>query len=193
MVTDNARIMQDIALKIKASGFKGVTLIALNPVDVLASVYQKVTGYAKKVISSVTTLDSARLRRLVGNKLNIAPVSVNAYVLGEHGDLSVSVWSKASIMQKSIADFVAEGKLTEKDLEDMHQQMMKMAYTIIDLKKTTFYGINVCLFSIAKAILNDERSTFLIGAKCEGEYNVTGTYIGVPAVIGVNGIEEIIE
>ncbi|UZQ31011.1 MAG: L-lactate dehydrogenase [Spiroplasma phoeniceum] len=194
MVADNAIIMQDIALKIKASGFKGVTLIASNPVDVMASVYQKVAGYAKKkVISSGTTLDSARLRRLVGNKLNIAPASVNAYVLGEHGDSSLSVWSKASIMQKSIADFVAEGKLTEKDLEDMHQQMMKMAYTIIELKKATFYGIAVCLSSIAKAILNDERSTFLIGAKCEGEYNVTGTYIGVPAVIGVNGIEEIIE
>ncbi|WP_374696590.1 L-lactate dehydrogenase [Spiroplasma endosymbiont of Polydrusus formosus] len=194
MVADNARIIQDIALQIKASGFKGVTLIASNPVDVLASVYQKVTGFAKnKVISSGTTLDSARLRRLVGNKLNIPPDRVNAYVLGEHGDSSVSVWSKASIMQKSIAYFVAEGKLTEKDLKDMHQQMIKMAYKIIALKKSTFYGIGACLSLIAKAILNDEKLTFLVGAKCEGEYNVTGTHIGVPAIIGINGIEEIIE
>lgn len=194
MIIDNSRIMQNIALRIKETKFKGITLIASNPVDILATIYQKITGYSrKKVISSGTMLDSARLRRLVGNKLNISPTSVDAYVLGEHGDSSVSVWSKASIMQKSIDDFIEEKIITKKDLEDIHKKMVEMAYTIINLKKSTFYGIGTCLSTIAKAILNDEKSTFLVGAKCEGEYNVKGVYIGVPVIIGVNGIEKIIE
>jgi L-lactate dehydrogenase len=92
MVAGNAKIMQDIALNVKKSGFKGITVIASNPVDVLTRVYQEVTQFDEhKVIGSGTTLDSSRLRRLVGEKLNINAQSVNAYIIGEHGDSSVAV------------------------------------------------------------------------------------------------------
>ncbi|KAF5306454.1 hypothetical protein FQR65_LT18574 [Abscondita terminalis] len=179
MVADNARIMKDIALKIKASGFNGITLIASNPVDVLTTVYQEVTGYPEnKVISSGTTLDSARLRRLVGNKLGIAPANVNAFVL---------------VMQKTIEELIEAGRLKREDLDEMHKEMVNMAYTIINLKRATYYGVGVCLATLAKAILNDEKSTFLVGAKLNGQYNVKDTYIGVPVVLGANGIERIIE
>ncbi|KAJ3634439.1 hypothetical protein Zmor_019081 [Zophobas morio] len=91
MVADNAKIMKDIAEQIKKSGFKGVTIIASNPVDVLTAVYQEVTGFdAHSVVGSGTTLDSARLRRLVAEKLNVAPQAVNAFLVGEHGDSSVA-------------------------------------------------------------------------------------------------------
>lgn len=92
MVAGNALIMRDIALNVKKSGFKGITIIASNPVDVLTLIYQEVTGFdPHKVISSGTTLDSARLRRLIGEKTKINSDAVQAYLIGEHGDSAVAV------------------------------------------------------------------------------------------------------
>lgn len=91
MVADNAKIMQEIALAIKASGFKGISLIASNPVDILTTVYQKVTGFdPHTILGSGTGLGSARLRRLIGKKLNVHPSSVHAYIMGEHGDSAMT-------------------------------------------------------------------------------------------------------
>ncbi|GHU52642.1 hypothetical protein FACS189496_3080 [Bacilli bacterium] len=92
MVSGNAVIMKDIATKVKLSGFNGITIIASNPVDVLTLIYQQVTGFDQhKVIGSGTTLDSARMRRLIGDKLNINSQAVQAFIIGEHGDSSVPV------------------------------------------------------------------------------------------------------
>ncbi|SYV94819.1 L-lactate dehydrogenase, partial [Mycoplasma putrefaciens] len=93
MVAGNAEIMRNIALEVKKSGFDGITVIASNPVDVITHVYQQITGFDQhKVIGSGTTLDSARLRRLLAAKLNVQVSSVNAYLAGEHGDSSVAIW-----------------------------------------------------------------------------------------------------
>lgn len=194
MVGGNALIMKDIANNVKSSGFKGVTVIASNPVDVLTLVYQETTGFdSNKVLSSGTTLDSARLRRLVGEKLGINSISVNAFIMGEHGDSSVPIWSHASIMEKSISSYIEDGKLTNQDLDTISEDAIKMAYKIIEKKRATFYGIGDCLTRIAKAILNDEKSVLMIGAKLKGQYKINNLYIGVPAIIGRNGCESIIE
>ncbi|SRX66512.1 L-lactate dehydrogenase [Mycoplasma mycoides subsp. capri] len=163
MVAGNAEIMKNIATEVKKSGFDGITVIASNPVDVITHVYQKVTGFdPHKVIGSGTTLDSARLRRLVGQKLNVKPESVQAYVAGEHGDSSVAIWSQANIMGRPILDYVKCGCLT---LEE----------------------------KIVNAVLRDEKSTLMVGAQLNGEYKNKGLYTGVPAIIGSNGWERIIE
>jgi L-lactate dehydrogenase len=92
MVAGNAKIMKDIALNVKNSGFDGITVIASNPVDVMTLIYQEVTSFDQhKVIGSGTTLDSSRLRRLIGDKLNVNPQSIDAFLIGEHGDSSVAV------------------------------------------------------------------------------------------------------
>jgi L-lactate dehydrogenase len=92
MIAGNAVIMQSIATSVKKSGFKGITIIASNPVDVLTRVYQEITGFDEhKVIGSGTTLDSSRLRRLIGEKINVNAQSINAHIIGEHGDSSVAV------------------------------------------------------------------------------------------------------
>lgn len=194
MVAGNAVIMKEIANQVKSSGFDGITIIASNPVDVLTLVYQEVTGFNEhKVIGSGTTLDSARLRRLVANKINVAPSSVETFMLGEHGDSSVAVWSHATVMGQPILKFVESGKISKSDFEILRQETINMAYTIINLKRATFYGIGVCLTRIVKAVLNDEKSTLMVGAKLNGEYKNSGIYTGVPAVISRNGWEEIIE
>lgn len=194
MIAGNAMIMKSIAEEIKKTGFEGITIIASNPVDVLTYVYQKVTGFDEhKVIGSGTTLDSARLRRLVADKLNVAPQSVNAFIAGEHGDSSVAVWSHATVMGQPIAKYISAGKITQAELDQIHADATHMAYRIIELKRATYYGIGVCLTRIVKAVLRNEMVTLMVGAKLNGEYNHSGFYIGVPAIIGCQGWESIID
>lgn len=194
MVSDNAKIMKDIAIEIKSSGFDGVTLIASNPVDVLTAIYQEVTGFdPHKVVGSGTTLDSARLRRLVAEKLDVTPASVDTFLIGEHGDSSVPVWSKSNVFGKPLMDYVKEGKVSKTELDNIWKDAVNMAYKIIELKRATFYGIGVCLTRLGKAILNNEKTIHMIGAQLNGEYNNKGLYTGVPAIIGGNGWEEIVK
>ncbi|WP_027063268.1 L-lactate dehydrogenase [Mesoplasma seiffertii] len=194
MVAGNAVIMKSIAEEVKKSGFQGITVIASNPVDVLTLVYQEVTGFDQhKVIGSGTTLDSARLRRLVAEKLNVSAEAVDTFLAGEHGDSSVAVWSHASVMGQPISKYIAEGKITQAELDQIRDEAVHMAYKIIELKRATFYGIGVCLTKIVKAVLRNERTTLMVGAKLNGEYGNKDLYTGVPAIIGQNGWESIIE
>ncbi|AGR42445.1 L-lactate dehydrogenase [Spiroplasma diminutum CUAS-1] len=194
MVADNAKIMKEIATQIKNSGFDGITVIASNPVDVLTYVYQNVTGFeSSKVISSGTTLDSARLRRLLAAKLNVAPNTVETYLLGEHGDSSVAAWSRGTVLGKTVAEYLNEGLITQSDLDEVKEEATHLAYKIIEKKRATHYGIGVCLATIVKAILRDEHKMLLVGAHLKGEYNNSDIYTSVPCVIGKNGIERIIQ
>ncbi len=147
MIADNAKIMQEVALAIKASGFEGISLIASNPVDILTTVYQKVTGFnPHTILGSGTSLDSARLRRLIGKKLNVHPSSVHAYIMGEHGDSAMTAWSCASILGKRISDYVEEGRLTLEDLKECQSDAINMAYKIIEKEKINFLW-HWCCFS----------------------------------------------
>lgn len=194
MVEGNAKIMKEIATNIKQSGFKGITVIASNPVDILTLVYQEVTGFDKKtVIGSGTSLDSARLTREISKRINIAPQSIQAYVLGEHGDSSVSAFSVATVGGLPLSYFVKNKRIDESEFPKIHEFVWKKAYEIIERKRATFYGIGVNLANICENIIRDSRKVLAIGAFLEGQYKNSGIYTGVPAVIGVNGIEEIIE
>ncbi|MGL5522045.1 MAG: L-lactate dehydrogenase [Metamycoplasmataceae bacterium] len=194
MVEGNALIMKDIALNIKKSGFKGITVIASNPVDVLTYVYQEVTGFEKsKVISSGTSLDSARLKRALSTELNISPQSIIAYVLGEHGDSSISVFSSVSVNGKPLSAFEKEGKIDPKKYPSIHEGVWKKAYEIIERKRATFYGIGVCLANICENILKDTKNVIPVGAFLNGEFKNKDVYTGVPAIIGIDGIESIVE
>lgn len=194
MVEGNAKIMKEIATNIKQSGFKGITVIASNPVDILTLIYQEVTGFDKKtVIGSGTSLDSARLTREISKRINIAPQSIQAYVLGEHGDSSVSAFSVATVGGLPLSHFVKNKRIDESEFPKIHEFVWRKAYEIIERKRATFYGIGVNLANICENIIRDSRKVLAIGAFLEGQYKNSGIYTGVPAVIGVNGIEEIIE
>ncbi|MBR4025798.1 MAG: L-lactate dehydrogenase [Mycoplasmataceae bacterium] len=194
MVEGNAKIMKEIATNIKQSGFKGITVIASNPVDILTLIYQEVTGFDKKtVIGSGTSLDSARLTREISKRINIAPQSIQAYVLGEHGDSSVSAFSVATVGGLPLSYFVKNKRIDESEFPKIHEFVWKKAYEIIERKRATFYGIGVNLANICENIIRDSRKVLAIGAFLEGQYKNSGIYTGVPAVVSVNGIEEIIE
>ncbi len=194
MVADNAKIMKFIAEEVKKSAFTGITIIASNPVDVLTFVYQEVTGFdASRVIGSGTSLDSARLRWALSEKIGIAPQSIEAYVLGEHGDSSVSAFSSASVGGKPLAYFLKQNKVSGATLAKMHKDVYNKAYEIIDRKRATFYGIGSALANLVEAVLRNKNEVMACGAKLDGEYGFKGFYIGTAAVIGSNGIKQIVE
>ncbi|AHI58253.1 hypothetical protein P344_04655 [Spiroplasma mirum ATCC 29335] len=145
------------------------------------------------MLGSGTILDSSRLRRLVGTKLNVLPSSsVHTYILGEHGDSSIVPWSARTIMGKRISDYIEDGKITRAELEWCREEAVNMAYKIIEKKKLTFYGIGVALAYIVRAIMRGENATLLIGGYLDGEYGQKGIYIGVPAIVNQNGWSRII-
>ncbi|MBR2022851.1 MAG: L-lactate dehydrogenase, partial [Mycoplasmataceae bacterium] len=175
MVEGNAKIMKEIATNIKQSGFKGITVIASNPVDILTLIYQEVTGFDKKtVIGSGTSLDSARLTREISKRINIAPQSIQAYVLGEHGDSSVSAFSVATVGGLPLSYFVKNKRIDESEFPKIHEFVWKKAYEIIERKRATFYGIGVNLANICENIIRDSRKVLAIGAFLEGQYKNSG-------------------
>ncbi len=189
MVADNAKIMKSIADQIKANGFEGVTIIAANPVDVMTTVYQHVTGFnPKTVISSSCTLDTSRLREELAQTFDIAASEFGAFVVGEHGDSSVSTLEHGTVRGIPMKQFYAEMGLTEEKLEELHTRVYKKAYEIINRKRSTHYGIGTALAEMCKAILKDERKVFASGALLSGEYGEEGVYAGVPSLLGKGGI-----
>lgn len=183
LVGRNAKIIQDIANGVRDSGFEGITVIASNPVDIITTLYQKITGFdPHKVIGSGTSLDSVRLNRLLCEKYKVSPKSVCAYVVGEHGDSSVSVFSAATIGGIPLAKFGA--KMTDSQQRKMHNDVMRMAYKIINLKRATFYGVAAALNKICRAVLQDENIILPVSCVTKGTFNLQ---LGWPAVINKDG------
>lgn len=194
MVKDNVQIIKEIAQKIKNSGFKGITFICANPVDVLTYAYIKYTGFdPKKVIGSGTVLDTARLRIAISKDLKVSPSSVeSAYVIGEHGDSSVTVFSNIQIANKSICEYSCS--FTKDNYEEKLERFIaKKAYTIIEKKRATFYGIGAAMARIVRAVIEDKNEIMVVGAYLKGEYGHSDVVFGVPAVINRSGISRVVE
>ena len=189
----NAKIIKEVTENVVKSGFKGIFLIASNPVDLMTYVVGKVSGFpTSKVIGSGTVLDTARLRFLVAQHLNVSSKNVHAYIMGEHGDSSFVPWSKSYIGCKPLKDIIEERKEPEDVLENIYKQVQQEAYEIINKKKATYYGIGMGLTKIIKAILNDEHEILTVSTYLNGEYGQDDIFIGVPAIVNASGIQEIL-
>ena len=189
----NTKIMKSITEQIMSSGFNGIIIVATNPVDLMTYVVGKVSGFpTNKVIGSGTVLDTARLRFLVAEHLHVSSKNVHAYIMGEHGDSSFVPWSKSYIGCKPLKDIITERGEQEDILENIYKQVQQEAYEIINKKKATYYGIGMGLTKIIKAILNDEHEILTVSTYLDGEYGQKDIYIGVPAIVNSNGIQEIL-
>ena len=190
----NAKIMKDITKNVMANGFKGIFIIASNPVDLMSYVVAEVSGMPKeRIIGSGTVLDTARLRYLIAEYLEVSSKNVHAYILGEHGDSSFVPWEHCYVGCKKIIDIMKDNNHPMEDLKKIHDGVWKAAYEIIEKKKATYYGIGMALYRLVKAVLNDENSILTVSTYQRGEYGQEGLYIGVPAIINKNGVKEILE
>lgn len=185
LVEKNSKIMHDIASEIKQSGFNGITIIASNPVDILTTMYSKFTGFDKnKIIGTGTSLDSARLTRLISEKLDISPKIISAYVIGEHGDSSVSVFSNVSIAGVLLKDYEMKPKLSDSSLNKIHKEVVSLAYKIIKYKKATYYGIGAAIAKICVAVIKDSNAIIPLSIITKDS---EGMFVGYPAMVNSSG------
>ena len=190
----NAKIMKEITQNVMANGFNGIFIVASNPVDLMSYVVAQVSGMPKsRVIGSGTVLDTARLRYLIAEYLEVSSKNVHAYILGEHGDSSLVPWEHCYVGCKKMIDIMKDNSHPMEDLKKIHDGVWQAAYEIIDKKKATYYGIGMALNRLVKAVLNDENAILTVSTYQNGEYGQEGMYIGVPAIINKNGVKEILE
>lgn len=194
----NAQVLRSIVGPIVDAGFHGIFLAATNPVDIITHIIRDLSGFPpERVIGSGTTLDSARLRYMIGDYFKIDPRNVHAYVIGEHGDTEFVPWSQAMISTRSVWDLCQdtqdqEGGCRFCDLEQIGDQVRTSAQKIIAAKKATYYGIGMALVRITKAILDDENSVLTVSVMTDGEYGIRGVYLGLPAVLNRMGVRSIL-
>lgn len=195
LVTKNAKIFKSIVSTIMKTGFNGIFLVATNPVDVLSHVTLKESGLPKeRVIGSGTILDTARFRYLLSEHFQVDSRNVHAYIMGEHGDSELPVWSHVQIGGVPLKRYAKIDDIYEdKDMQELFINVRDAAYHIIERKGATYYGIGMGLVRITKAILHNENSIVTISSLLEGEYGVDDVFLGVPAVVNQYGVREIIE
>lgn len=144
LLQTNAKITKEVTQNAVNSGFNGIFIIASNPVDILTYIVQKISNFpTSRVIGSGTVLDTARLRYLLGEHLNVSSKNIHAYIMGEHGDSSFVPWSKSYVGCKPLIDILKQRGETDTILEEMHTQVRDEAYEIIARKKSTYYGIGL--------------------------------------------------
>lgn len=182
LINKNSKIFKEIVTKVMENGFNGIFLIATNPLDVMTYVTWKYSGLPHhKIIGSGTILDTARLRYMISEKLNISTRNIHAYVIGEHGDSEFVPWSSAQVGTQDIKDFISE-----KELNQISENVKNAAYEIINRKGATYYGIGMCLVRITNAILSDENSIITVSS-----YDKTNDiFVGGATIINKNGCKE---
>lgn len=195
LLNRNVAIFREIIPPILAANDDGIIVVATNPVDILTTIVAQIAGSAaNRVIGSGTILDTARFRYLLGQHYGVDPRSVHAYIVGEHGDSELALWSLANIAGVRLVDFVgANGQgYNQAALDAILEQTRNAAYEIIKRKRATYYAIGLGLLSIAEAVLRDQHTVMTISSLMNGQYGVSGIAISLPTIVGRDGAEELL-
>lgn len=196
LLSRNAQVFESIVTPVVKSGFSGIFLVATNPVDIMTRITYDMSGFDKgKVIGTGTTLDTARLRYLLGKYFHIDPRNMHAYVIGEHGDSEFVPWSQALIATKPLYDVIRDNrnKFSMEDLEEISTQVRTSAQQIIKAKSATYYGIGMAIVRIVKAIFQNENSVLTVSSLMSGEYGLHDVFVGNPCIINRDGVKFILE
>jgi L-lactate dehydrogenase len=190
----NAAIFQSIVPQVLTYAPNALLIVATNPVDIMTHLtarFAATQGVAsQRVLGSGTTLDTARFRTLLAAKLGVDAQHVHAYVVGEHGDSEVLIWSRVSIGGIPLTDFCRsqELTLTDDDRAEIDEKVRRAAYHIIQGKRATYYGIGAALARIVNVILRDQRSILTV---CSPITNIAGmpdVTLALPHLVGGQGI-----
>jgi len=191
----NAAVFESVCRSLTDAGFAGIYLVATNPVDVMTRLVCDLTGAASQhVIGSGTTLDTARLRLKLGEYFGIDPRNVHAYVMGEHGDSEFVPWSQALVATKPVLDIIEDNpsRFEMRELLRIADSVKTAGPDIFNVKGSTCYGIGMALTRIIRAIFGNEHSVLTVSSELGGAYGQRGVFAGSPAVIGRNGVEQLL-
>ena len=192
LVNKNVAIYRSIIPNIREVGFEGILLIVSNPVDVLTYAAMKMSGLPEsRVIGSGTVLDTARLQEALGAHLGVDPRDVEAYIIGEHGDSELAVWSSADVAGVPLKDFCEmRGHFDHEQAERrIADEVRNAAYEIIKRKHATYYGIAMSVTRLCTAIMRDEKCVLPVSSLMVGEYGLSDICISMPTIVGRDGIE----
>lgn len=191
----NSRIFAQIIPEVVRYAPEAILLIATNPVDSLTYYSWRLSGLPpSRVIGAGTILDTARLRYVLGARFEVDPRSVHAYIVGEHGDSEVALWSSANIAGMSIDEFCAvTGRTcTEEERQAIFVEVRDAAYHIIELKGATYYAIGSGMERIVESILRDQSTILSVSGLMQGCHAVTDVCLSLPMVINRHGIERVL-
>lgn len=195
LIKKNAAIWRSIVPQVSKHNAAGILLIATNPVDVLTYAAWKLSGWpSQKVIGSGTILDTARFRYLLSLQLGVDAQSVHAYIIGEHGDSEVPVWSSANIAGMRMPEFYKTQGIPYDPaaMEGIFRQTRDAAYRIIERKGATYYAVAAGLMRITQAILRNQRTVLSVSSLIADYYGLNDVCFSLPTVVDRGGVEQIL-
>ncbi|MFH1784024.1 MAG: L-lactate dehydrogenase [bacterium] len=197
LVERNAEIFKEIIPKIASYAKDSIIIVVSNPMDILTYVTLKITGFnPNRVLGSGTVLDSSRFRYLISEHCNIDPHNVHAYIIGEHGDTELPVWSHAHVGGMLIADYcgICKNRCDSKgELYNIFEEVKNGAYKVIDAKGATYYAIGLALLEIVGAILRDENSILPVSTLIEDYYGINDVCLSIPSIVNKGGVKDFLK
>lgn len=196
LMNRNVKIFDEVVSRITEVNRECILLVVTNPVDILTYVTLQISGFSpSRVIGSGTVLDTARLKYLVGSKLKVDNRNVHSFIIGEHGDSELAVWSSANVSGIDINDYcpICDNCSNMTELYGLFEYVKNSAYEIIKNKGATYYAIAQATKRIVTSIVNDESSILPVSTLISGHYGINDLCMSVPAVIGKNGVEHVLD
>lgn len=196
LVNKNIKILKSIVPEVVKYSPNSILLVVSNPVDILSYVAYKLSGFPKeRVIGSGTVLDTSRLKYEISKRLKIDARDVHTYIIGEHGDTEFPAWSLTNIQGINIDEYAKEVDCiyNEAVRAEIHENVKNAAYEVINRKGATFYAIGLAIKRIVEAILGDEKCILPVSTLVEDYYDINNIYLGVPAIVGRNGVERVLK
>ena len=188
LLKKNSEIIEEVMPRIFKQNPKVIVIMVTNPVDILTNIAIKMFPQKKaQIFGSGTILDTARLRFLLGEKISVNPKSLHGYIIGEHGDSEVPLWSTVTVGNTPLDRFK---KLSKKEKDDIFDQAKNAAYAIIAGKQATYYAISAGVVSLVEAVLYNKKTVFTVSHTVEGRFGIKDVCLSLPMVIGENGIME---
>ncbi len=195
LVHKNIAVYKGIIPELTKRCYDGIIIVVTNPVDILTYVTQKISGLPEnRVIGSGTVLDTARLKYELGEHLGVDSRSVHAFIIGEHGDSEMAVWSSANVSGINLDEFeeMTADCHYDASTEEIAMKVKNSAYEIINRKHATYYGVAMAVKRICEVIVRDEKSILPVSVRLHGEHGVYDVVLSMPSVVGKGGIERIV-
>jgi len=188
LINKNSKVVQDTLPHLMPPDSRSILLMVSNPVDILTYVALQVTsGSPERIIGSGTVLDSSRFRYLIGKHCRVAPPNIHAYVVGEHGDSEVPLWSRANVMGLPVKDFCCWQRISCIDKGEINRKIKEAAYEVIKRKGATYYAIGLTVKRICESILRNENSILTVSGLVQGEYGISNVCMSLLTIINRDG------
>ena len=195
LIGRNAKVFHQIIPEITRRNKDCILLVVSNPVDILTYMAYVMSGFpASRVIGSGTVLDTARFKYLLGEHFLVDSRNIHAFIIGEHGDSELAVWSSANVSGIDLADYSRiNGKDDFEELDQIFHEVKDSAYRIIANKGATYYAIAMAVKRITDSILRNEHTVLTVSSVVSGHYGLDNVCLGLPCIVGIDGVETILD